>query len=95
MDAGAPTTSTTSAMHATRVAFTVVTGDSPDLGGEGFRMESGNSGTSWTKTASSLSAGDERQVAFATALGTSKLVEAWLRVDGQTYPSGLRYHRQS
>jgi len=94
-DAGDPYHLYDAAMNGARVAVTAVTGDSPDLGGQGYRVTSGNFGASWTTEVSSLEAGDERQVAYTTVSGTPKLAETWLRVQGFTYPFRLRYQRQS
>jgi len=95
VSAGDPFNLYDAAMNNANVAFTTATGDSPELGGDGFRMTSGNFGSSWTKTLVSLEAGDQRQVAYTQVGGIPKLAEAWLRVQGQTYPFELRYHRET
>ena len=94
VDAGLPYHLYDAAMNNANVVFTAVTGDSPELGGEGLRMTSSNYGASWTNAVVSLEAGDQRQVAYTQFAGIPKLAEAWLRVPGQTYPFQLRYHRQ-
>ena len=80
------------AMSGARVA---VTGSTMELGGRSFRMTSANFGSSWFVEPASLELGDERQVAYRTVAGVPKLTEAWLRVQGQTYPYALRYQQQT
>ena len=76
------------------VAFTVATGPgTPELG-QGYRMVSGNSGVSWTKTSTSAYTGDSRQLAYTVVLGVGKLAEAWIEVDPMAYPWVLQDHRQ-
>lgn len=95
VDAGLPFRVDDAAMNGARVVMTATSGDSPELGGDGVRASSTNYGATWTTEVASTEAGDARQVAFTKAGSVVKLAEAWLRVQGATYPYALRYHRQT
>lgn len=64
-------------------------------GGRSYRLTSANFGASWTIEEASLAPGDNRHVAYQVVSGVPKLTEAWIRVQGATYPYALRYHRQT
>lgn len=93
-DAGNPYGLSDAAMNNADV---VVTADAypDDEPGEGYRVTSSDNGATWTVTLTSLAAADRRQVAFTRVGGVPKLAETWLRVQGQTYPYQLRFHRET
>lgn len=94
VDASSPYNLDDAAMNGARVVFTVWSGLGGELGGTGYRVLSSNHGVSWTVEESSEVPGELRQVAFTKVGASFKLAEAWLRVQGQTYPYALRYHRE-